>query len=191
MASINSRSERGFTIVEVAIVVLISATVAAFATPQIVSAMRNYRLNVGARAVSDAVNRAKMLAVSENRRAGIALDPARQQVGVVIYNDDGTVNRIEYRPLPSDITFQRPSDSVSNPTGVTGSDVVSFAAQGGVHRLDFSSRGMPINAWGTTESIFIGNGFDYRVLTLTSVGNLRGYRLEEGTWVDTSSSSSY
>jgi len=69
----NLQQERGFTIFEVAVVVLILAIVAGFVVPQVVSYMRSYRLVIGARNIATAVQRARFLATSNNTRAGIVV----------------------------------------------------------------------------------------------------------------------
>jgi prepilin-type N-terminal cleavage/methylation domain-containing protein len=188
------RNQVGFTLLESVIVVAALGIVAAFSVPSIVNAMRAHRVNIGLRTVADTISRAKMTAVSENRRTGIALDPENRQIGVIFYNDDNSFDRVEYRPLPDGVSFDRPN-TTSRPAGVTGDDEVSFPldSEYGVYTLNFSARGMPINAFGTTESIFVGNGRDYRALTISTVGGLRAYHLDETTstwtWINSSSRS--
>jgi prepilin-type N-terminal cleavage/methylation domain-containing protein len=67
------RTERGFSLIEVAVVVLIIAIVAAFVVPQILTYMRMYRLGVAGRNVATALQRARYLATSNNTRAGISV----------------------------------------------------------------------------------------------------------------------
>jgi hypothetical protein len=59
--------------IEVAVVLLIMAIVAAFVVPQIISYMRAYKLGVGARNVATAVQRARFLATSNNTQAAIVV----------------------------------------------------------------------------------------------------------------------
>jgi prepilin-type N-terminal cleavage/methylation domain-containing protein len=65
------RSQRGFSVLEMAVVLLIIAIVAAFVVPQILAYMRMYRLGVGGRNVATALQRARYLATSNNTRAGV------------------------------------------------------------------------------------------------------------------------
>ena len=176
------KKQVGFSLLETVIVVAGIGIVAAFSVPSIVNAMRSHRVNIALRTVTDTINRAKMTAVAENRRTGISLDPTGLQIGVIFYNDDNTFNRVEYRPLPDGVSFDRPS-TTSQPAGVTGGAEVSFPLDStyGAYTLDFSARGMPVNAFGTTESIFVGNGQDYRALTISTVGGIRSYHLDENT----------
>src|SRR5215510_677659 len=81
-------SERGFTIIELAVVLLVIAIAAAFLVPQVLAYMKMYRLGVGGRDVATALQRARFLATSNNTRAGIiALDS--QRVHIEQYDRDG------------------------------------------------------------------------------------------------------
>ena len=80
--------ERGFSIIEITVVILIIAIAAAFLIPQAIAYMRMYRLGLGARNVSTAIQRARFLATSNNTRAGI-LVPTLQRVQIEQYDPDG------------------------------------------------------------------------------------------------------
>jgi prepilin-type N-terminal cleavage/methylation domain-containing protein len=83
-----SRSERGYSIIELSIVILIVAIVAAFLVPQAMAYMRMYRLGVAARNVATALQRARFLATSNNTRAGIFI-PESHHVDIEQYDPEG------------------------------------------------------------------------------------------------------
>jgi prepilin-type N-terminal cleavage/methylation domain-containing protein len=83
-----SRSERGFTLIELSVVMMIIAIVAAFVVPQVIAYMRMYRLGVGGRNVATALQRARFLATSNNTRAGIFI-PELQRVDIEQYDPEG------------------------------------------------------------------------------------------------------
>ncbi|HYP27584.1 MAG TPA: hypothetical protein VE262_12775 [Blastocatellia bacterium] len=190
MRQIKDKGQSGFTVLEITVVVLVAGLIGAMAVPRITSAMRTHRLNIATRQVLDTMKRAKMMAVSQNRSSAIGVDINGRRMGVVLFNADGSVNSVEYIPLPEGVSFQRPPDVTANPEGVTGEGVVSFNQQGGFYRQDFNSRGFPAVPFGQTVSIFIGNGRDYNAVTMTSVGGVRTYRLDGGTWASTQASHS-
>lgn len=66
-----NEGQRGFSLIEMVVVLLIIAIVAAFVVPQIMSYMRMYRLGVGGRNVATALQRARYLATSNNTLAGV------------------------------------------------------------------------------------------------------------------------
>ena len=65
--------DRGFTVIELAVVVAIIAVLAAVAVPQIMNQMRAYKLGIAARNLATAVQRAKYIATSNNSRAGLVI----------------------------------------------------------------------------------------------------------------------
>lgn len=74
--------------IEMAMVLLIIAIVAAFVVPQIVTYMRMYRLGVGGRNVATALQRARYLATSNNTRAGVFVAEL-QRVYIEQYDPEG------------------------------------------------------------------------------------------------------
>ena len=65
------RDQRGFSVIEMVVILMIIAVVSAFVVPQIMSYMRMYRLGVGGRNVATALQRARYLATSNNTLAGV------------------------------------------------------------------------------------------------------------------------
>ena len=194
MISKRLRQETGYTILQLAITLLVSGTVVAFATPKITNAMREYRANIAMRNIADTISRAKMQAVSENKRTAMMIDTANNKAGMAILKYDTAtaawiIDQTYYVSLPQGVTFQRPA--ITAPSGVTAAGVTSFAAISGsttVFRQDFNSRGFPILGSGSdVSSIFIGNGQSYRAITMSSVGGIRTYRTDtaNANWVDT------
>ncbi|HEY7547653.1 MAG TPA: hypothetical protein VID27_22335, partial [Blastocatellia bacterium] len=174
---------------EAAVVLMLAGVIVAFAVPAITSSMRTYRLNSAMRQIIDMLKRAKMEAVASSNRAGIAVDLAGQRIGIVKYKDDGvTVDRIDFVPLPEGVEFERPEKESAPPDGADADSIVSFPYKDGFYRQDFNSRGFPAVASGAdVVSIFIGNGKDYRAVTVSSVGGVRAYRLEQDRWINTRS----
>ncbi len=184
MKSRPSKTEVGFTVLEITVIVAIAGIVMAFAAPRITSAMRQHRLNIATRQIVDTLKRAKVQAMSENRTASVAVDLATNQIGTVVFNDDGTVNRVDYIPLAEGISFQRPPDVIGDPDGGVSDVLVSFGEQDGLYRQDFTSRGFPDVGFGTNISLFVGNGEDFRAIMMSSVGGVSVFRAESGAWVD-------
>ena len=188
------RQEAGYTILQLAVTVLISGSVIAIATPKITNAMREYRANIAMRNIADTLSRAKMQAISENKRSAMLIDTATNRAAMAVLKYDTAsaswiIDQTFYVALPQGVTFQRPS--ITAPSGVTTTGVTSFPAISGsttVFRQDFNSRGFPIVANGSdVASIFLGNGQSYRAITISSVGGIRTYKTDtaNNTWVDT------
>lgn len=67
------RRERGFSLIEMVVVLLIIAVLSAIVVPQVIAHMRLYRLGVVGRNVATALQRARFLATSNNTRAGVRI----------------------------------------------------------------------------------------------------------------------
>jgi Tfp pilus assembly protein FimT len=72
------RPERGFSLIEVAVILMVITIVLAFVVPQAISWMRMYRLGVGSRDVATALQRARYLATSNNTRAALTIQAAQR-----------------------------------------------------------------------------------------------------------------
>jgi prepilin-type N-terminal cleavage/methylation domain-containing protein len=68
--------EAGFTVVELLIVIMIIASVSAFALPQLSGLLQGYRLNGGARVVWGDLHRARLMAIKEGRTIRIDVKSA-------------------------------------------------------------------------------------------------------------------
>jgi prepilin-type N-terminal cleavage/methylation domain-containing protein len=84
----SKQSQRGFSMIEIAVVLLIIGVVAAFVVPQIMLYMRMYRLGVGGRNVATALQRARYLATSNNTLAGVFVAEL-QRVDIEQYDPTG------------------------------------------------------------------------------------------------------
>ena len=81
-------TKNGFSMVEMAVVFLIIAILAAFAIPAVLNYQRRYRVGIAARNVATALQRARYLATSNNKRAGITIGDDRN-VKIEEYDPDG------------------------------------------------------------------------------------------------------
>ena len=80
--------QRGFSMIEMAVVLLVIAVIAAFVVPQVIVYLKMYRLGVAARNVATALQRARYLATSDNKRAGINISEL-QRIDIEEYDSEG------------------------------------------------------------------------------------------------------
>jgi prepilin-type N-terminal cleavage/methylation domain-containing protein len=185
-----NQSARGFTLLEATVVVFIIALLAAFSTPKIMNAMRQYRIGMAARQMADLIQRAKVEAVSQNRNVTLRVDTANNQAGLVIRDASGTEVGVQYVPLPQGVRFVMPSGTVPAPTtGAPTAASVSFPAKSGsttVFEQDFNSRGFPAVTAGTVNAIYLGSyNQSYAAVTMNSVGGLRSWSWSGSQWLNT------
>ncbi|HWN98427.1 MAG TPA: prepilin-type N-terminal cleavage/methylation domain-containing protein [Blastocatellia bacterium] len=144
--------DRGFSVIEMAVVLLIIAVVAAFVVPQVVAYMRSYRLGVAARNVATAVQRARYLATSNNTRAGISVAEL-QRVDIEQYD-------------PAEAGAAQNKGAVRLPEGITiASDAprqISFDGRGVVTPMPRENAAIRING---------ANGY-YQIVTVSPTGQV-------------------
>jgi prepilin-type N-terminal cleavage/methylation domain-containing protein len=144
--------ERGYTIIEVVVVLMVMAIAAAFVVPQVVNYMRMYRLGVAARNVATALQRARYIATSNNTRAEIAV------------RDSGVIDIIQYDTQGN--TEPKDVGMVVLPNGIA----VSPDAP---RNIAFDGRGVltPLPAQSPTIQINGSSPF-YSVITVSPTGQV-------------------
>ncbi len=138
--------------IEMAVVLLIIAIVAAFVVPQILSYMRMYRLGVGGRNVATALQRARYLATSNNTRAGVFVAEI-QRVDIEQYDPEGKAE-------------PQAKGTVQLPAGVTVSDDAP-------RQIAFDGRGV-ITPMPKESPVIRLNGIDgyYLLVTVSPTGQV-------------------
>lgn len=172
---------------EGAIVVLVIGIVAVFAAPRIVDGMREYRLNMAMRQLADLVQKVKMQAVADNRKATLTIDTANRGIGMITYDAGNNVLSTQYAPLPPGVYFATPANNVAPMTGAPTASAISFPAQGSSTTLfqeDFNSKGFPVVTAGAINALYLTNGRTYRALTLNSVAGLHTFTWQGSSWRD-------
>jgi Tfp pilus assembly protein FimT len=185
-------SARGFTVMEVTVAFAIVGLIAVFATPRIINAMREYRVSMGVRQITDLIQRAKAQAVSENRTITLRVDTANNRAGIVTLDASGAEVGVQYIPLPQGVRFVQPSGTVPPPmTGAPTGASVSFPAKSGttnIYEQPFNSRGFPAVADGTINAVYLGSyGSAFAALTFNSVGGIRTWKWDGSQWLNTRS----
>src|SRR5262249_2234309 len=149
--------------IEAAVVVLLAGVIMAFATPKIVNAMREHRLSMAVREVTDQIQRTRAQAMQDNTTRAILVDTAGNRLGLAIYEASVPPQPVDafYVPLPAGITFQTPTGVTAPLAGTPTGSAVTFPALGAsttVFRQDFTSRGFPSVAAGAMNAIYLTNG---------------------------------
>ena len=190
MTTRSRSSEHGFTVMEITIAVAIMIVIAAFSTPKIINAMRQYRISAATRQVADLIQRAKVEAVSQNRNVTLRVDTVNNRAGLVIRDAAGTEIGVQYIPLPQGVRFVLPSGTVPAPmTGAPTASSVSFPAKSGstgIYEQDFNSRGFPVVNDGTVNALYVGSyNTSFAAVTINSVGGIRTWSWSGTQWLNT------
>ncbi|MDA2924402.1 GspH/FimT family pseudopilin [Acidobacteria bacterium AH-259-L09] len=99
--------ERGFTLVEISLVVLILLILGSAAMPFFAESIELFRLETSASVIDTKVGDARLNALKLNRNVKLVIDTAARTVQVQ-YEDGGPVNVGAAQTLPSGISFVAP-----------------------------------------------------------------------------------
>ena len=181
--------ERGFTLLESTLVLLVVGIIAAFAAPKISNAMRDYRMKATLRSLADMVQQAKVQAMADNHKTSLIIDTDKRRMGLHVFDTAGNLLRTDYVNLPDGISFSTPQNMSAPMTGAPTAKAVSFPSYNSsttIFKQDFTSRGFPaVTTTGQVNAIYIGNGRNYSALTLNCVGGIRTYIWSSGRWEST------
>jgi prepilin-type N-terminal cleavage/methylation domain-containing protein len=149
------KTNRGFTLIEMMVVIAIVAIAATFAVPNIVGWRTKQRFLSAASDAHEAVKAARSAAIKENRQVVIQFDPANRRFTVFSdFDRDGSQDSGERTIL---------SGSYRDDIAVDTSDLTS-------NRLTFDGRGLVTD----TGSIVISHAkYGSRTINITVTGNSR------------------
>ncbi|MGH9785777.1 MAG: pilus assembly FimT family protein [Terriglobia bacterium] len=187
--------ERGFTLVELVIVVAIALIVSAMAVPQFVTIRRNYRSLGDSRNIHSEIVLAKMRAAANFTRARARFDLNARSYRLEIWNratnvwaTEGGIERLTpdvrfgvgalTTPPPSTqaILGQSPECRPGDATGPAGGAAIANTAC-----VEFNSRGIPVdtgaNPFGN-NGIYITDGTSVYGSTVSITGQAQAWRAE-------------
>jgi type IV fimbrial biogenesis protein FimT len=130
-------NERGFTVVELLITVMVIGMMAAFAAPQFGNILRAYRLNGAVQVIWGDLHKARLLAIKENRTirvdfTGSAYEIVRVDTAVVAFRRNLTTD------FPG-ITVSIPNNTISfGSTGTAGGGGKTVQVQGATGSKSFT-----------------------------------------------------
>ena len=192
-----SHHSRGLTLLELGIVTALIGVASAILAPNVLKAMRTYRLNAAAQQVADAFQTAKFTAVRANTTQSVFFNTSTNAVAV------GQTTSAEAIPLPSGVTFVTTSTSVTAPSlaataianaaSISGQQTNSHisvslptvSGQTNFCQAAFTSRGLPNVTPGAVNWVYLTNTQgEIRAVTITSAGSTRiwSWNSSTSTW---------
>ena len=169
------RNSRGFTIVEVLLVVTIAAVLAAISMPLALSAMRAYRLNGAAREVSNQISAMRLEAVTKNRRMRLRVNcPAAGMYRAVEWTGDAAIDTAVNRCLLTAYPYPDADPAAAPntdgplrylPQGITFDDV---------QEIEISTLGRVTAVTGALPAVIeVTDGTTIRQLRITAAGQVQ------------------
>jgi prepilin-type N-terminal cleavage/methylation domain-containing protein len=181
-------SSRGFSLVELMVVVMIIMVISVVAIPNIMNSINNVRLRSMVGTVSGVIQNGRMLCIKANRQYTVRFSMAgASSVAFVDVNGDGTPQSIEPQAQLGGTIIQ-----VAAPVGTTPLDntVLGFTPQAG--NLTFNARGLPCTSAGVcgvgfvmyfTDQRRVG-GTGYAAVSVTPAGRVKTWMWAGASWSD-------
>lgn len=171
------KSETGFSLVELGIVLAMLTVMAAIAVPMMTSAMRDMQLGSDVRNIASTMTYAKMTAASQathyRMSFGIADNAWSLDKGTLNGNafnfESGTLTRLSMGAPKSGIKFKAVSDSW--PAGFSGNSSVV---------IEFNSRGIPV---GGPAIVFVSNGRQDYAVSVSLAGKVQIWKYRNAEWI--------
>lgn len=192
----NSVRERGFTLIEVLLVLAVVGIVSAIAVPTTAAAMRGYSLKGDARAVYNLVALAKMRAAARFSRARLHVDRTTNTYFLESWNKttNAWVAETVATRTSSGVSFgfgslSAPPPNTQNAIGFSplckdalGNDIAYSSC------VIFNSRGMPIDAAGLPtggNGIYLTDGSGVYATTVTTTPQVKLWfsRSSDANWI--------
>lgn len=157
-------SNRGFTLIELMVVVSIIAVTAAITVPNMIGWLPNYRLSSGARTVLTALQNARMRAIKENRTVAIQFDVGGRTY--FLFSDDGNSGAVPANA--GNFVFDAGETVISRGSLPPGVSILSasFGPNGAVNHL--TGRGWASFA-GSVQ--VVGSNNKIKTITILQTGN--------------------
>ena len=180
----HTRNERGFSIIEILVVVLLVAILAAMAVPMSANAVSGYRLRGESRSIASLVGLAKLRATANLTRARVYGDLSTHQYRLEVWNKTANQWTAEgaTTQMPTGVRFgfgtlatppPNTQAAITQSTACTdngGADIANTAC------ILFNSRGIPIDALGAPlggNAFYVTDGTGVRVTTVTATPLIR------------------
>jgi len=175
------KSETGFSLTELLVVLALVAMVAGFAVPTVSTSMRSWQLASDARNIASTLTYAKISSMSQMTHFQLSFNLGANQWSVSKYNRgtaayevEGSTNGLAHGLANNGITFRSTSSSAPSGFGTSSSTSITF-----------NSRGIPVDATGRPTAnnvVYISDASDNYAITVSLSGRVQLWRCINDQW---------
>lgn len=173
--------ERGFSLIELVVLLALVAIVLGFSIPMLSSSMRSWQLSADARNIATTLSYARLSATSQMTHYQLSLNLSGNEWSLKKYNKStsvydlqGSTNALSSGLANSGIAFKASSSSAPSGFSTTSSTSITF-----------NSRGIPIDATGKPTAnnvIYLSDASDDFAMTVSLSGKVQLWRYRDGQW---------
>jgi prepilin-type N-terminal cleavage/methylation domain-containing protein len=192
----NNRSDRGFTLFEILIVLGIFLILAMIAIPNVTVALSNGRMRASITSLSGVLQSTRMLAVKENRMMTTRLDV--QGAGLIAFAKRASAPDDEDVDIhDNQVAMEAPIEKITTPSGPGAPSTISTAILGFTPETgqpSFNTRGMPCvySGGNCTNKGFLyyfhdtrpGSGRGWAALSISPAGRIKKWFWNGSAWTD-------
>lgn len=170
-----TRDARGFSLLEVLLVLAVAGTITAIAVPTVNEGMRRQRLAGAVRMVAQQVSTARLQAVNTNRQMRVRLNcPAANQLRVVEVTGNGAIDGAADRCSETAYPYPDPNPAVRPDLDGAVVRLPVGTRFGAVQELHVNTRGNVTALAGALPAfIEVTDGVDTRRVRVTAAGQLQ------------------
>jgi prepilin-type N-terminal cleavage/methylation domain-containing protein len=175
------KEDKGFSLIELAVVIAVIAIMAAVTVPTISQTMRNLKSRTDARSIATALTVAKLKATSQFTRYQVRFSLSQNRWILEKFNkntgefeSDGAETTLSKEDSDYRVAFQTSSSSAPTGFSTTSSDLIRF-----------NSRGVPINIAGVAiadSAVYLQDPDNLYVVTVSLSGKVQLWQKRSGTW---------
>jgi len=175
------KEDKGFSLIELAIVIAIIAIMAAVTIPTISQTMRNLKSRTDARNIATALTVAKLQATSQFTRYQVRFSLSQNRWILEKFNKstgefeaDGSETTLSSEDSGHYVSFQTSSSSAPTGFSTLSSDLIRF-----------NSRGVPINSSGVAiadSAVYLRDPDNSYAVTVSLSGKVQLWQKRSGTW---------
>jgi prepilin-type N-terminal cleavage/methylation domain-containing protein len=181
----NSPKQRGFSLIELLVVVLIIIVLIAVAAPSLSNIAQNYRLTGDVRTVMAELNLARMRAASLGTKSRLNVNLAANTYQLEVWDRTTGTYQLEggIQNLSQGNLFGFGGMTV--PAGQQSTIAVGYPGETGCGCIYFNSRGVVTDSVGNATAdaaLYLNNGQGYTAVTLSIAGQTTAYIYNGTAW---------